>query len=326
VQASCPIFNFLSFNMTLSTASYAGTKRHHDETSSGFFSKKDPLNHCLPGILPFLSKKDVGNLKATSRLFSCLPVRDHERKLYQDFFCKKGDFSSEAGEWAHKTWDTSSKRPLKVEEVAQSDNTLRKVIKWVAHGWTLHPAAAEVFPPRMSTLLKREGTRDLFIQCVHLCKFITTFMEVFALKKSEGEFERVVVCRDFFYNQPQAVLFFQIEKKSLRSGKPATDALYVKYLISSPANIRSRFNLGKPERVEGAATALIRAVALICIQKNLAGLFLESVDLAVQFYLRIGFTLEKAEKDKHFMILPLRRLMQLQENRESPFYRIATKT
>jgi len=97
---------------------------------------------------------------------------------------------------------------------------------------------------------------------------------------------QLVVCRDFFYNHLQAVLFFQIRKKSLRSGKPERD---------------------------------------VCIQKNLSGLFLESVDLTVQFYLRIGFTLEKAEKDKHFMNIPLIRRMQLRENHDLPFYGIPTK-
>ncbi len=87
--------------------------------------------------------------------------------------------------------------------------------------------------------------------------------------------------------------------------------LKVVLIATNPINIRACCNNDEPNRVQGAASCLVRHLRQCSVQMKLDGLYLESIKSAIRFYKKMHFflyeptTIQMAQKRTYPMILPV---------------------
>lgn len=114
--------------------------------------------------------------------------------------------------------------------------------------------------------------------------------------KESSWLERLFVCRDVSLNKLQAIALTKDHHVRTRSGEDLGKHLMITRIATHPNNIRSKVNEKKYKRVEGAAAAIIFYLAQLCLKENLKGIYLESVDSAITFYKRLGFSRSKGRE------------------------------
>jgi len=90
-------------------------------------------------------------------------------------------------------------------------------------------------------------------------------------------------CRDYKNKELQALGFTTVRNR--QGGK----CLILQLLTTNPNNIRSDVNKNEPNRVQGAATAIISSLAQRVLKGEYIGLFVHSVDSVLDFYKKLGF-------------------------------------
>jgi hypothetical protein len=270
---------------------------------------QEKLHVALPGVLDFLNSKEVGRLKATTRLFSSLPTTPEDRAAY-------------ASEMKGMRWDCSKKRPLKIESIVFESAPLIAAISRAAKSWINHKAfSMDVFV--LSDLLTRERTKNRFIEAQHMSSLIVRSMKALEFNLSQKVFEAGCICRDRYYNLIQGIILYKTTKMKMPDDLAAQDYLYVTYLVSSSRNIRSSLNTDALERVEGVGTTMIVEMAKKCLHDKLAGICLNALDDAVSFYQKMGFLFLKSGLNTNLMLLSANRIDALSRGLDSPLFNIS---
>jgi hypothetical protein len=232
-------------------------------------TQQSSLASCFQHFYPFLSLSDTKSLRATERLYRCLPFLEYS--LLE-----------------HRTFIESKERKIKPLIVKKIDPSSLQTLQKTASSWARHIAHTET-TPELYALLRSEGTRAIFNDSRSISTSLCKFLNQFESCLSSGFFDEGYYCLDTLFHIPQAVVLIKRKILGGTHSKPIK-VLEIFQLVSSSSNIRSELNSNRPDSVKGAGKLLVLECVKICKQEKLDGIYVHNpLTSSLPFYIKMKF-------------------------------------
>jgi N-acetylglutamate synthase-like GNAT family acetyltransferase len=172
----------------------------------------------------------------------------------------------------------SPKRELMVSEQPVEENTLQRVGK-IAREWQALTWEKKI---EQNAFDARNSFRDLG----RISRLIAECMESPEKTQSLGLWNKIYLCEDVALKEIQAIALTYDTEKCRKLSQ----------IVTHPRNVRSSVNALESTRVEGAASAIIHHLAKTLPPLS-EGIYLEALESAKSFYLKLGF--EQLDSQKY---------------------------